>query len=477
MGQALRKNVRQGSLDFLLPERRGYCSLVAEVPRKNGLDKVRLASGVLVKKQAKANFPYSDVTDFYYSSENQLVGFKVYEGGNPNPTKEVVYTYDALGRRLAKNVVDHSSPNDPKKTFNRRYVYDGQNIALEYMLDSGFNKLLARYTHSPLAPDDVLAADITADGVTAQLAQNSGTAIYIKDAQGTVTDITDSAGSKLMHYVYSAFGELIGIKDAYGADVTSAPPVATSFTYTGREHDSESGYYYYRARYYDPAIGRFMQKDPHPGKLNLSTTVVNAYAYVSNNPQNMTDPTGMFSWFEKAIIGVGAAIAAVAVALFFLPVSIGILGAAMIGAVVGAITGAVLGWGINRHVGRDAGDSIWEAVGIGAMFGALAGGITMAARGASFMWGTGSGQMAGEASSEMQAQAQSAYNATSAGGPAYPPQGYYTSHDSFEYIHGVKWVPEGSSWDFFRNVPGGCGWTTTIEGGSVVRPMTPFCAF
>jgi len=299
-------------------------------------------NGNMIKRQAKANFPYSDISNFYYSSENQLIGFKLFEGGAAQPTKEVVYTYDALGRRIAKTVVDHTAPTDPRKTFNRRYVYDGQNIALEYTLDSDFNKLLARYTHSPLAPDDVLAADITADGVTAQLAQNAGTAIYIKDAQGTVTDVTDSTGMKLMHYVYSAFGELIGIKDAYGADVSSAPPVATSFTYTGREHDSESGYYYYRARYYDPAIGRFLQKDPHPGVLENPTTVVNGNAYVGNNPTNITDSTGMF-WGE--LLGFLGAVALTAItfgtAAFLIGGAYALIGGASIGAA--AITGVTAG--------------------------------------------------------------------------------------------------------------------------------------
>jgi len=380
MGQALTKKACQGFHDFLQYERRRYLSLVAEAPQEIGSDRLKIASGVLVKKQAKANFPYSDVTDFYYSSENQLVGFKVYEGGNPNPTKEVVYTYDALGRRVAKSVVDHSAPGDVRKTFNRRYVYDGQNIALEYTLDSGANKLLARYTHSPLAPDDVLAADITADGVTAQLAQNAGTAVFIKDAQGTVTDVTDSAGAKIMHYVYSAFGELIGIKDAYGADVTSAPPVNTSYGFTGREKDSESNMLYYRARYYVPEIGRFAQSDPEPGMLDFPATVINANTYALNNPANRNDPTGRFSFFEQLLIGVAAVVVAV-VAVVLLPFTLGgsaVLGGIVEGALVGAIVGAGMGASINAYAGRDWDDHIWEAIGIGAAAGAVAGGITAA---------------------------------------------------------------------------------------------------
>ena len=235
----------------------------------------------------KADFPNGEVTNYIYSSENQLKSFKVVENGVLK--KEVTYLYDALGRRVAKNVRDLTAESDPIKTFNRRYVYDGQEILLEY---NGNNQLLARYTHSGLRTDDVLAADVTSDGVSAGLAQNTGSYQYLKDAQGTVNDIADNSGNKLQQYVYSAFGELLGIKDAYGADVSAAPPVRTSYSYTGREYDSESGMLYYRARYYLPEIGRFLQKDPEPGKLNIAASMVNGYAYVANNPINLADPSG-----------------------------------------------------------------------------------------------------------------------------------------------------------------------------------------
>ena len=58
--------------------------------------------------------------------------------------------------------------------------------------------------------------------------------------------------------------------------------------YTGREDDG-TGLYQYRARYYDPAVGRFISED----KLTFDAGI-NFYAYVSNNPINATDPTGLF---------------------------------------------------------------------------------------------------------------------------------------------------------------------------------------
>jgi len=68
----------------------------------------------------KADFPNGEVTNYIYSSENQLKSFKVVENGVLK--KEVTYLYDALGRRVAKNVRDLTAESDPIKTFNRRYV-------------------------------------------------------------------------------------------------------------------------------------------------------------------------------------------------------------------------------------------------------------------------------------------------------------------------------------------------------------------
>ena len=59
--------------------------------------------------------------------------------------------------------------------------------------------------------------------------------------------------------------------------------------FTGREYDSETGLYFYRARYYDPAIGRFISEDP----IGFSGGDLNLYAYVRNNPVKYKDPLGL----------------------------------------------------------------------------------------------------------------------------------------------------------------------------------------
>ena len=108
------------------------------------------------------------------------------------------------------------------------------------------------------------------------------TLFYHQDGLGTVTDLTDSTGATAKSYSY----------DAYGNIVDQTGTVEQPYTYTGREFDAESGLYYYRARYYDPQIGRFLSQDPIGffGGINL-------YQYVEGNPARFNDPTGLLENF------------------------------------------------------------------------------------------------------------------------------------------------------------------------------------
>jgi len=104
---------------------------------------------------------------------------------------------------------------------------------------------------------------------------------YQADGLGSVTDITDNSGIVKQHYTYSAFGEIESQLDVN---------FIQSYTFTGREFDSETGLYFYRARHYDPATGRFLQEDP----ISFAGGDVNFYAYVKNHPIVSTDPSGLF---------------------------------------------------------------------------------------------------------------------------------------------------------------------------------------
>ncbi len=83
-----------------------------------------------------------------------------------------------------------------------------------------------------------------------------------------------------------------------GEIISESGTLANPFTYTAREYDSESGLYYYRARYYDAAVGRFLSRDPlfvlfTQTFLHKNIAFPNLYPIVRNNPVNLVDPTGM----------------------------------------------------------------------------------------------------------------------------------------------------------------------------------------
>ena len=144
----------------------------------------------------------------------------------------------------------------------------------------------------------------------------------------------------------------LGIQDALTADVTENPPLNTSYGFTGRELDRESGLMLYRARYYDPSTGRFLQKDPEPGKLARPITVTQSYAYVGNNPFMYTDSSGRIFGIDDLIIAIILVYALVGAAsnlkeaLKVPGASFGqILGSTLFGAFAGAINGIATVYG------------------------------------------------------------------------------------------------------------------------------------
>ena len=120
-----------------------------------------------------------------------------------------------------------------------------------------------------------------------------------------------------------------------------------------------------RARYYDPGTGRFLQKDPEPGKLDYPGSVVNSHIYVLNNPASWTDPHGKLIWFLAiplimTIAGAitGGAWAAITGKNILSGIGMGALGGliAGIGATGGiAIAGLIAGTGGAAVIGTAAG--------------------------------------------------------------------------------------------------------------------------
>jgi len=203
------------------------------------------------------------VESYGYNSVNKLVA---YDSGTGTVAS---YFYDALGRRIAKDVDGVATA----------YVYDPWNpyssVANDILLEFENGTLTRRWQHGAKV-DEPLAfegyAGTTAAGTGSEFA-------LFADRQGSVLAVVDPiTGTLAAEYTYDAFGQ-----------VTQSGTLHQPFGFTGREYDAESGLYYYRARYYDPALGMFIQSDP----IGFAAGDLNIYAYVGNDPFNWTDPSGL----------------------------------------------------------------------------------------------------------------------------------------------------------------------------------------
>jgi len=109
--------------------------------------------------------------------------------------------------------------------------------------------------------------------------RSGATSYYHADGLGSITSLSNAAGSIANTYTYDSFGQL----------TASSGLLVNPFRYTARESDTETGLYYYRARYYDQSIGRFTAEDP----LSFASAETDLYVYVTNSPHNFGDPFGL----------------------------------------------------------------------------------------------------------------------------------------------------------------------------------------
>ena len=120
-----------------------------------------------------------------------------------------------------------------------------------------------------------------------------------------------NTGLRVLSYVYDAWGNCTTVNNYdSGVDSGSAPAYLNPFRYRGYYYDNETGFYYLQSRYYDPAIGRFLNADSHVS-TETGLPGYNMYAYCNNNPAMGTDPTGEF-FFNFIISIVSYAVMAVA---------------------------------------------------------------------------------------------------------------------------------------------------------------------
>lgn len=189
---------------------------------------------------ANGNMLSNGANTYTWDARNRLVSLN---GGAAS------FLYDPLGRRSAKTVFGISTS----------FEYDGVNPVQEQSNATGTVNLLTGGTDEYFMRSDI-----------------NGYSSFLTDSSGSTVALGDVAGEVQTQYTYEPFGNTIVAGGASGNE----------FQYTGRENDG-TGLYYYRSRYYDPTIGRFISEDPIGfwGGIDF-------YAYVLNDPADLTDPMG-----------------------------------------------------------------------------------------------------------------------------------------------------------------------------------------
>jgi RHS repeat-associated protein len=187
--------------------------------------------------------PVSGTTTYTWDARNQLVQIA-------SPTGAASFRYDSLGRRIEKTVNGATTG----------FLYDG----VQALAELRGNAVDTAY-HSGIEIDEVLARY-----------GNLGNKTLLTDALNSVLAQANDDQSIQNFYVYSPYGEAS----------TLGPDGGNSLQYTGRESD-QTVLYFYRARYYDPVLKRFIAEDP----IGINGGI-NSYSYVEGNPIALTDPEG-----------------------------------------------------------------------------------------------------------------------------------------------------------------------------------------
>ncbi|MFA5354797.1 MAG: RHS repeat-associated core domain-containing protein, partial [Thermodesulfovibrionales bacterium] len=267
----LRKTVPPAADTTESPENYTYDPVGNRLTGAGATDASTYSPGNLLASDSGASYSYNSngnlirktgggtTAQYFYDYENRLIKATITGG------KVLTFRYDPFGRRIAKKVAITKAGTTT--TTLHEYLYDNEDIILEYQSVNGGAKETTKYLHGP--------------GIDEPLAMERGghTYYYHADHLGSIVALTDEAGAVVQKYDYDSYGNLDP-----GTTTIKQP-----YTYTGREWDSETGLSYYRARYYDAKAGRFISKDP----IGFAGGDANLYRYVENNPIKWVDPLGL----------------------------------------------------------------------------------------------------------------------------------------------------------------------------------------
>jgi RHS repeat-associated protein len=196
--------------------------------------------------------------------------------------------------------------------------------------------------------------------------RNGSTSFYLQDGQDSTRTLTDDSGNVTDTYSYTAFGEIF----------SQSGTTENKYLYTGQQFDSLTGLYSLRARYFNPAVGRFLSQDSYAVNYN-NPVELNRYVYAANRAVNASDPSGqmLIETALNALSAFGRAMNTSAPLRAFVGGSFGAIGGALSaslcggdplfgalgGFVVGTATAYFLPFQVTAGIGLATGVAGWSS--------------------------------------------------------------------------------------------------------------------